>query len=41
VYQFGVRVHLSGVRTRIDAFKKIVSKEAWPFPGYDDLLFRL
>jgi glutamine synthetase len=29
------------VRSKADALEKLVSKEAWPFPGYEDLLFKL
>ncbi|GHV66542.1 glutamine synthetase [Spirochaetia bacterium] len=36
-----VRPAMDSVRSRGDTLEKLVSKEAWPFPGYDDLLFKL
>ncbi|AEF80810.1 glutamine synthetase III [Leadbettera azotonutricia] len=36
-----VRPAMDGVRSKADALEKLVSKEAWPFPGYEDLLFKL
>jgi glutamine synthetase len=36
-----VRPAMDGVRSRADALEKLVSKEAWPFPGYEALLFKL
>jgi glutamine synthetase len=37
------KVHpgMDNVRARADALEKLVSKEAWPFPGYEELLFKL
>jgi glutamine synthetase len=35
------RPAMDGVRSKADALEKLVSKEAWPFPGYEDLLFKL
>jgi glutamine synthetase len=32
---------MDAVRSRSDALEKLVSKAAWPFPGYEDLLFKL
>jgi glutamine synthetase len=32
---------MSAVRTRGDALEKQVAKTAWPFPGYEELLFKL
>jgi glutamine synthetase len=32
---------MDAVRSRSDALEKLVSKAAWPFPGYEDLLFML
>jgi glutamine synthetase len=29
------------VRARVDALEKLVPKTAWPFPGYEELLFKL
>jgi glutamine synthetase len=36
-----VRPAMDNVRTRGDALEKLVAKEAWPFPGYEELLFKL
>jgi glutamine synthetase len=36
-----VRPAMDSVRVRGDALEKLVSKEAWPFPGYEELLFKL
>ncbi|MDR2246239.1 MAG: glutamine synthetase III [Treponema sp.] len=36
-----VRPVMDAVRGRVDALEKLVSKEAWPFPGYEELLFIL
>jgi glutamine synthetase len=36
-----VRPAMDGVRARGDALEKLVAKEAWPFPGYEELLFKL
>jgi glutamine synthetase len=36
-----VRPLMESLRTRGDALEKLVSKEAWPFPGYEELLFKL
>jgi glutamine synthetase len=36
-----VRPAMDAVRSRGDALENLVSKEAWPFPGYEDLLFKL
>jgi glutamine synthetase len=36
-----VRPAMDAVRARGDALEKMVSKEAWPFPGYEELLFKL
>jgi glutamine synthetase len=36
-----VRPAMDSVRTKGDALEKLVSKEAWPFPGYEDLLFKI
>jgi glutamine synthetase len=32
---------MNAVRAKVDALEKLVSKTAWPFPGYEELLFRL
>jgi glutamine synthetase len=36
-----VRPVMDAVRLRGDALEKLVAKEAWPFPGYEELLFKL
>ncbi|MDR2445374.1 MAG: glutamine synthetase III [Spirochaetaceae bacterium] len=41
LYNEKIRAGMEAVRARIDALEKIVSREVWPFPGYEDLLFRL
>ena len=40
-YSETVRPAMDAVRTRADALEKLVPKEAWPFPGYEELLFKL
>ncbi|MDR2069080.1 MAG: glutamine synthetase III [Spirochaetaceae bacterium] len=40
-YYEKVRPAMDGVRSKADTLEKFVSKEAWPFPGYEDLLFKL
>jgi glutamine synthetase len=32
---------MDAVRSKADAVEKIVAKEVWPFPGYEELLFKL
>ena len=36
-----VKENMDAVREKADALERIVAKTAWPFPGYEDLLFRL
>ena len=36
-----VRPAMDAVRSRADALEKLVAKEAWQFPGYEELLFKL
>ncbi|MDR2027903.1 MAG: glutamine synthetase III [Treponema sp.] len=36
-----VRPLMDSLRSRGDALEKLVSKEAWPLPGYEELLFKL
>ncbi|GHV62641.1 glutamine synthetase [Spirochaetia bacterium] len=36
-----VRPGMDAIRSRTDALERIVAKEAWPFPGYEELLFKL
>jgi glutamine synthetase len=40
-YNEKVRLGMDAVRSKGDAIEKIVAKEAWPFPGYEELLFKL
>ena len=40
-YSGKVRLAMDAVRSRADSLEKLVSKEAWPFPGYEELLFKL
>jgi glutamine synthetase len=36
-----VRPAMDNVRSRVDSLEKLVAKEAWPLPGYEELLFKL
>jgi glutamine synthetase len=36
-----VRPAMDTVRSKGDSLEKLVSKSAWPFPGYEELLFKL
>ncbi|MDR2467669.1 MAG: hypothetical protein LBD22_01760, partial [Spirochaetaceae bacterium] len=36
-----VKAAMASVRDKADALERIVAKSDWPFPGYEDLLFRL
>jgi glutamine synthetase len=36
-----VRPSMEAVRTRADVLEKLVAKDAWPYPGYEELLFML
>jgi glutamine synthetase len=40
-YHEKIRPAMDLVRGKADALEKIVAKEAWPFPGYEELLFKL
>ena len=40
-YYEKVRPGMDAIRSRADTLEKLVAKEAWPFPGYEDLLFKL
>ena len=40
-YSEDVRPAMAQVRLRADALEKLVPKDAWPFPGYEELLFKL
>ena len=41
VYREKVTAQMSALRSRVDAVEKLVAKDAWPIPTYEDLLFRL
>jgi glutamine synthetase type III len=32
---------MDAVRTAADQLEKLVAKSAWPYPGYEDMLFVL
>ncbi|MCL2318777.1 MAG: glutamine synthetase III [Treponema sp.] len=36
-----VRPVMDAVRSRVDALEKLTAKASWPFPGYEELLFKL
>jgi glutamine synthetase len=36
-----VRPAMDGVRAKADAIEKLVDKQRWPYPGYQDMLFKL
>jgi glutamine synthetase len=36
-----IRPGMDAVRGKVDALEKIVAKSVWPFPGYEELLFKL
>ncbi|MDR2516158.1 MAG: glutamine synthetase III [Spirochaetaceae bacterium] len=40
-YAGKVKPAMEAVRLRADALEKIVPKNEWPFPGYEELLFKL
>ena len=40
-YSEKVRSAMDAVRVRGDALEKLVAKDYWPFPGYEELLFKL
>ncbi|MDR1308162.1 MAG: glutamine synthetase III [Treponema sp.] len=40
-YYEKVKPAMEEIRTRVDALEKLLSKEAWPLPGYEELLFKL
>ncbi|MDR1411617.1 MAG: glutamine synthetase III [Spirochaetaceae bacterium] len=40
-YNEKVKPAMDAVRVRADALEKLVAKKAWPFPGYEELLFKL
>lgn len=36
-----VRIRMEALRGTVDALENVTDKSLWPYPGYDDLLFRL
>ncbi len=40
-YREKVVPQMASLRSRADALEKLVAKEVWPFPGYEELLFKL
>jgi glutamine synthetase len=40
-YSEKVRPAMEAVRTKADLLEKLSAKKYWPFPGYEDLLFKL
>jgi glutamine synthetase len=36
-----VRPGMDAVRAKVDSMEKLVDKDAWPLPGYEELLFKL
>jgi glutamine synthetase len=40
-YREKVVSQMANLRTRVDALERITAKDAWPFPTYEDLLFKL
>lgn len=40
-YREKVFAQMSVVRAKVDAVERLVAKDAWPFPTYEDLLFKL
>lgn len=40
-YREKVVVQMAPVRSRVDSLEKLVAKDAWPFPSYEELLFKL
>ena len=39
-YSEKVRPAMNAVRSKSDALEKLAAKEKWPFPGYEELLFK-
>ncbi|MDR2500487.1 MAG: glutamine synthetase III [Treponema sp.] len=40
-YAEKVRSAMDGTRSLVDALEKLTAKDHWPFPGYEELLFKL
>jgi glutamine synthetase len=40
-YNEKVKQAMDAVRAKADALEKLVAKKVWPFPGYEELLFKL
>jgi glutamine synthetase len=36
-----VKDEMEIVRSKVDALERIVAKRSWPFPGFEELLFKL
>ncbi|GHV22925.1 glutamine synthetase [Spirochaetia bacterium] len=41
IFNEKVRAAMDAVRSKADALEKIVAKKAWPFPEFEELLFKL
>ncbi|GHV84061.1 glutamine synthetase [Spirochaetia bacterium] len=41
VYNGKVKAAMDIVRSKVDALEKITAKSSWPFPGFEELLFKL
>ncbi|MDR1908448.1 MAG: glutamine synthetase III [Spirochaetaceae bacterium] len=40
-YSEKVKPAMEAVRSKVDALEKLAAKDVWPFPGYEELLFKL
>ncbi len=40
-FRDGVAPRMARLRDKVDALERLCAKEAWPFPTYEDLLFKL
>ncbi len=40
-YREKVVAQMAPVRNKVDSLEKLVAKDAWPFPSYEELLFKL
>ncbi len=40
-YREKVVAQMAPVRSKVDSLEKLVAKDAWPFPSYEELLFKL
>ncbi|HRS02898.1 MAG TPA: glutamine synthetase III [Treponema sp.] len=41
VYREKVVSQMANLRSKVDSLEKLVDKKAWPFPSYEELLFKL